>query len=101
MKKLINFSSIETYDSELLQNLLYCLFFDWDKDLKKGERGKKIFKDLKKDDPESAGNKGKVDEDDEEDKKKRRQVRLDQELLEFEERGGFTKVLRDIFNPTD
>ena len=28
-------------------------------------------------------------------------VRLDQELIEFEERGGFARVLRDIFNPTD
>ena len=28
-------------------------------------------------------------------------VKLDQELLEFEEKGGFAKVLKAIFNPTD
>lgn len=26
---------------------------------------------------------------------------MDLELIEFEERGGFAKVLRDIFNPID
>jgi hypothetical protein len=31
----------------------------------------------------------------------RAQIRLDQELFEFEERGGFPQVLKDIFNPTD
>jgi len=28
-------------------------------------------------------------------------VRLDQELIEFEERGGFAQVLKEIFNPID
>jgi len=40
-------------------------------------------------------------EQDKEEKKKRQQLRLDQELIEFEERGGFAQVLKDIFNPTD
>ena len=29
------------------------------------------------------------------------QLRLDQELYDFDERGGFAQVLKDIFNPTD
>jgi hypothetical protein len=29
------------------------------------------------------------------------QLKLDLELIEFEERGGFAKVLNDIFNPSD
>jgi len=29
------------------------------------------------------------------------QLKKDQDLIEFEERGGFTQVLRDIFNPSD
>ena len=36
-----------------------------------------------------------------EEKKKLQQLKLDQELFEFEERGGFVQVLKDIFNPTD
>lgn len=28
-------------------------------------------------------------------------VKMDQELIEFEERGGFARVLKDIFNPSD
>jgi len=38
---------------------------------------------------------------DKEEKNQRRLVRLDQELIEFEERGGFSQVLKDIFNPSD
>ena len=28
-------------------------------------------------------------------------LKLEQELIEFDERGGFAQVLKDIFNPTD
>jgi len=37
--------------------------------------------------------------EDAEEKRKRLQLKLDQELIEFEERGGFAQVLKDIFNP--
>lgn len=44
----------------------------------------------------------KVDaEQDKEERKKRQQLRLDQELQDFDDRGGFAQVLKDIFNPTD
>ena len=33
--------------------------------------------------------------------KKLKQLKRDQELIEFEERGGFARILREIFNPTD
>ena len=37
----------------------------------------------------------------EEERKKREEFERDQALLEFEERGGFAQVLKDIFNPSD
>lgn len=33
--------------------------------------------------------------------KKRRQLKQDGDLLEFEDRGGFAQVLKEIFSPTD
>ena len=38
---------------------------------------------------------------DEAERKKRLQLKFDQEIYEFEERGGFAQVLKDIFNPND
>jgi len=37
----------------------------------------------------------------EEDRKKREEFEREQALHEFEERGGFAQVLKDIFNPSD
>ena len=37
----------------------------------------------------------------EEERKKREEFERDQALIEFEERGGFAQVLKDIFNPSD
>ena len=37
----------------------------------------------------------------EEDRKKREEFERDQALHEFQERGGFAQVLKDIFNPSD
>ena len=42
-----------------------------------------------------------MEEEEREEKRKKIQLKRDQELLEFEERGGFIRVLKDIFNPTD
>lgn len=39
--------------------------------------------------------------DNELEEKKLKQLKRDQELYEFEERGGFARILREIFNPTD
>jgi hypothetical protein len=50
------------------------------------------------DDTDSRQGKGGFS-DEQEEKRKRLQLKLDQELIEFEERGGFAKVLKDIFNP--
>ena len=39
--------------------------------------------------------------DDKDERRQKQQLRLSTELLEFQERGGFPQVLKDIFNPTD
>ena len=104
LKKLIDFSSLEMYDSEEIRSGLYKLFFEWSKDLglKKQEKTAGSMK-VEDEDKDDAGSNTDDNEDkmDKEEKKKRKQLRLDQELFEFEERGGFVQVLKDIFNPSD
>lgn len=39
--------------------------------------------------------------EDKEDKRKKDEFERDQALIQFEERGGFSQVLKDIFNPSD
>lgn len=107
LRKFINFDSMYQYDSEELKKKIYDLLFDW---REFHAKGKDLPQDAKddasqdrpdvKDEAQSAAVDGDSDVDKEE-KKKRQQLRLDQELFEFEERGGFAQVLKDIFNPSD
>lgn len=97
LRKFIDFNSMWQYDSEEIKNKIYRLLFDWK--AKDGDLSKDDFSHEGKDDAHSNAAEG--DEDDKEEKKKRQQLRLDQELFEFEERGGFAQVLKDIFNPQD
>ena len=39
--------------------------------------------------------------EEEREEKKRKQMKQDGDLLEFEDRGGFAQVLKEIFSPTD
>jgi hypothetical protein len=39
--------------------------------------------------------------EEEREEKKRKQLKQDGDLLEFEDRGGFAQVLKEIFSPTD
>ena len=82
LQKLISFDSLDMQNSEIFKKKLYNFFFNWSKDL--GEEGT-----AKVHDNDSDYKMGKGNSDDTEEKKKRLQLKLDQELIEFEERGGF------------
>jgi hypothetical protein len=124
LRKVIDFSTLQQYDSEDIRNRLYTLFFEvfsvekakmlyGPKDrYRKHADGAADNKTEDTPDQNSAGDRedGKdvssdhgapSTKDDKEEKKKAHMVKMDQELHEFEERGGFARVLRDIFNPTD
>eukprot|EP00347_Sterkiella_histriomuscorum_P011953 403370464 len=92
-------------NSEELKKKLYTFFFNWSKDLGQPsgspQMGDESHIQKQMDfDTDSRGGKGSIN-DEQEEKRKRLQLKLDQELIEFEERGGFAKVLKDIFNPQD
>ena len=92
------FDSLDMENSEVLQKKLYEFFFIGPQDMKKNYSKEKTSKDA---DSEMKTARGMTLSEDLEEKKKRMQLKMDLELIEFEERGGFAKVLRDIFNPND
>jgi len=86
-------TAVET-DVKMMQTL-YNLFFAWTAD---GE--------VRIDDEDAVENlteeeKWAKAEQEKEDKRKREEFERDQALIEFEEKGGFSQVLKDIFNPSD
>jgi DNA polymerase III delta prime subunit len=85
LKKLVDMNSMWDYDSKIIRNNIYNLFFDW----KVGDPKKEEQLDEQKDDGSNADDQGVDAEQDLAEKKMRAQIRLDQELFEFEERGGF------------
>lgn len=117
--KLIDFKSLWSYNTIEVRNELYQLFFDWnklDKDIKAGAQSKtgqsgsttggsgEKNNDRQKDaggENGESGAEGQTQGLDAEERKKRQQLRMDQELQDFDDRGGFAQVLKDIFNPTD
>lgn len=99
--KLINFSTLEQFDSEEMRNDLYKLFFEWSKDMKPVKADKEPAKQSDSEENQKEKADAAAAQEDKDEKKKRLMVRLDQELIEFEERGGFAQVLKDIFNPVD
>ena len=109
LDKLIDFNSVWKFDSKELKTNLYKLFFDWKEQQKKDDKSKQgekhashEKKDGKNDENQSQNEDDEYDaEKDKDEKKKRQQLRLEQELQVFLDNGGFTKVLKDIFNPTD
>ena len=102
--KLISFDSLDAQNSEELKKKLYNFFFNWTRDLGHpnflSDDATTSHKQAIDFDTDSRNGKGNFT-DEQEEKRKRLQLKLDQELIEFEERGGFAKVLRDIFNPQD
>ena len=76
---------------------LYNLFFAW-----KTEQDEKIDQEAaQKADNMTEEEKFAKAEQEKEDKRKKEEFERDQALIEFEERGGFSQVLKDIFNPSD
>lgn len=97
--KLVDMNSMWDYDSKFIRNDIYNLFFDWKTgDQKREEQQLDEHQDNASTNEEQEHN---AAEQDLAEKKMRAQIKLDQELFEFEERGGFPQVLKDIFNPTD
>jgi len=79
---------------------LYEFFFMWD-NKKKEENEKDLGYEDEVFDPWKEEERQRIIEEEREEKRKKAQLKRDQELIEFEERGGFVRVLRDIFNPVD
>ena len=104
LKKFIDFNSMWHYDSEQIKQKVYHLLFEWKEGRKDLIGDDKFDEHMKEKDTKDETGSQKDEEDPENDKnekKKRQQLKLDQELFEFEERGGFAQVLKDIYNPSD
>ena len=102
LKKMIDLNSMWEYDSKMIRKDIYNLFFDWNIEnthQKKLEENLSLEEHVKEDGSQNDDGEHNAEHDLAE-KKMRAQIRLDQELFEFEERGGFPQVLKDIFNPT-
>ena len=100
---MIDLNSMWEYDSKMIRKDIYNLFFDWNIEnthQKKLEENLSLEEHVKEDGSQNDDGQHNAEHDLAE-KKMRAQIRLDQELFEFEERGGFPQVLKDIFNPTD
>ena len=82
LAKLIQFECLDMDNSEALKKKLYNFFFNWQKEATDDQT---VNMDLVSD---SRGGRGNMS-DDAEEKRKRLQLKLDSELIEFEERGGF------------
>lgn len=87
------FDSLSLENGEDFLKKMYQFFFAGPIEQKKSSRKLKMI--------DSNDQKVKNLQSDEEEKRKRAQLKMDLELIEFEERGGFAKVLKDIFNPLD
>lgn len=87
LKKLIYFDSL-MLDSENdeIKTKLYELFFSWRGARDLDEEGEVVVKDEKQEKGERL---------------KRAQLKRDNAIQDFQDNGGFSRVLQDIFNPTD
>ncbi len=89
LKKLVDMNSMWDYDSKFIRNNIYNLFFDWTEKEKDDKKKEDQTNDENRD-GESLNEEQEMNaEQDLAEKKMRAQIRLDQELFEFEERGGF------------
>jgi len=92
IKKLIYFDTlILENENDAIKRQLYDLFFNWRQGV-----------DAEEKDPEQPTNQVIKDElQERQERLKRIQLKKDQARQEFQDRGGFNRVLNDIFNPTD
>lgn len=100
LKKLINFDTIWEYDSIPLKHAIYELFFDWSSQFTQKYQGRFTKdraaswrrnldpEDIKHTEESQTAKQEEVVET-KDDKKKKQKLNLDQEMFEFDERGGF------------
>lgn len=83
-------------DGKMMREL-YNLFFAWnsDSDTPNIDQEATAFENMTDEQRLAKAN------EDKEDKRKKDEFERDQALIQFEERGGFSQVLKDIFNPSD
>ena len=108
---MIAFDSLELgFGADKLKAELYKLFFVWQNSTQRqGELGlddtgiaaSQAQDQPIKYDPRKEEENRQKEEEMREERRKKAQLKRDQDLIEFEERGGFVRVLRDIFNPID
>lgn len=68
LRKIVDFSTLQNYDSEEIRNNLYKLFFEWNKDMKKSD-GTDLHGNDSKEDVTSQNPDKETNEDKEEKKK--------------------------------
>ena len=79
-----------------MKDKLYQLFFKW-------RQESEDMQDINRDDSKLMTEEDKLEKDkvDLAEEKKLEKLAKEQALIEFKERGGFSQVLKDIFNPAD
>jgi hypothetical protein len=80
--------------AEEIKEQLYNLFFKW-------QFSKQDLEQHAQNDSEEERDKVRKEEEAKDERKKKAQLKHEQDLLDFEARGGFVRVLKDIFNPVD
>ena len=100
MQKLIHNDSMhidvaEEQDGKMMQQL-YTLFFAWATE--EEDNKDDAEKDFDQMDEEKRAEEERKEK---EKRRKREEFQKEQALHDFEERGGFSQVLKDIFNPSD
>ena len=83
-------------DCKMLDKL-YSYFFSWTMDGETPEPDEDAIRYENMTEEEKAD----LAKQEKEEKQKREDFAKEQKLMEFEEQGGFSKVLKDIFNPAD
>ena len=114
LNKLISFDCMSVNDKDQLKRDLYEWFFRWDGKLVKVENKNGVYEwdnkdeqnDKEQDEETEQEEKTSQDKEKEREKakkeaEKRLELMREKEMMEFEERGGFSQVLKDIFNPSD
>lgn len=96
MSHLIHFDSLVLEDeNDTIKQRLYDLFFVW-----RGSTGQTALPNEEECESPITRSKDQTEEDRIE-RQKRALLKRDQAMQSFQDRGGFTRVLNDIFNPED
>ena len=85
LKQWLNLDLLRLCDTKMKEDLYKLITF--------------LSEELSQKETEGANAESRMENEIEE--KKLKQLKRDQELIEFEERGGFARILKEIFHPTD